>query len=146
MAPDEVMYWPCENGVIVTAPSGIAMILIRVAGKSFPVGWFEYADRPEHEVFLFETDIVERMPADECEKDILLEVISAGGGRCRIDWKWVMKNGKTHAPQQVKEIFRSRMVGRGKTEGSTDLGDFIFKDQFMPSGLTNIRMPSKYDG
>jgi hypothetical protein len=144
--PDEVMFWPCENGLIVTAPSGIAMILIRVAGKLFPVGWFEYPERPEHEVFLFETDIIERMPAYERDNEILLEVISAGGGRCRVDWKWVMKYGKTHVPQQINEVFRSRMVGRGKTEGSTDLGDIIFKDQFTSSGLTNIRMSSEYDG
>lgn len=133
------MYWPCENGLIITAPTGIILVFIRVPQKSFPVSWFEYPDRPEREAFLFESDIIDRMPPDEREKEIQLEMVSAGSGRVRVDWKWVMKAGKTHIPQMSIEIFRSRMVGRRTTEGSTDSGDFIFKTRHMTSGLVNLR-------
>lgn len=133
------MYWPCENGLIVTAPTGIILVLIRVPHKSFPVAWFEYPDRPEREAFLFESDLLERMPPEEKGKDIHIEVESAGNGRARVDWKWVMKAGKTHIPQLSSEIFRSRMVGRRTTEGSTDSGDFIFKSRYMTSAIVNIR-------
>src|ERR1700694_2382818 len=97
--PDKVVYWPCENGVIVTAPSGIILILIRVTGKAFPVAWFEYPVTPDKEVFLFESDLVDRMPMDEREKEISLEGISAGGGRVQFHWKTVMKYGRTHVPE-----------------------------------------------
>ena len=139
--PDEVMYWPCENGLIATAPSGIALILIRIAIKTFPVAWFEYPERPEHEVFIFDSDIVQRLPPEEREggHDIFLEVISAGGGRVRLDWNKVMKEGRTRIPQQSAEIFQSRMVGKGCTQGSRDLGFFIFNGDFMVSGLVHLR-------
>lgn len=137
--PDQIMYWPCENGLIVTAPTGIILVVIRVPQKSFPVAWFEYPDRPEREAFLFESDLVEKMPQEERGKDIQIEVVSAGGGRVRVDWKWVMRAGKTHISQLSTEIFRSRMVGRRTTEGSVDSGDFIFKSRYMTSALVNIR-------
>lgn len=141
MDPDEVIYWPCENGLILTAPSGIILILLRVPGKSFPIGWFEYPDRPEHDVFLFESDITERIPSEQRvpEQTIYLEAISAGGGRVRINWQKVMKEGRTHIPQQNTEIFESRMVGKGNTEGSQNLGYFIFKSQLLTTGLINLR-------
>jgi len=106
------------------------------------VAWFEYPDHPEKEVFLFESDIVDRMPMDERRmgQEISLEVVSAGEGRCRFDWRREMKEGRSHIPQQGAEVFRSRMVGKGMTEGSTDLGYFIFNSQFMTSGLINLRM------
>lgn len=133
------MYWPCENGLIVTAHTGIILVFIRVPQKSFPVAWFEYPDRPEREAFLFESDLVDKMPQEEQGKDIQIEVVSAGGGRVRVDWKWVMRAGKTHIPQLSTEIFRSRMIGRRTTEGSVDSGDFIFKSRYMTSALANIR-------
>jgi hypothetical protein len=137
-----VIYWPCENGLIVTAPSGIILILIRIPGKSFPIAWFEYPDRPEHEVFLFESDIVDRMTLEEQipDQEIFLEAISVGGGRVKMNWKKIMKEGRTHIPEQSTDIFQSRMVGMGSTEGSKNLGYFIFNSQFMTSGLVNIRI------
>lgn len=139
---DEVVYLPIENGLILTSPSGIILILIRVYGKPFPVGWFEYPDRPEPEVFLFESDIVDRIPEDDraLEREISLEAVSAGGGRVRIDWKRIMRDGRTYIPQQPTEVFQSRMVGKGTTEGSQDLGFFIFNSGFMTSGLMSLRM------
>jgi hypothetical protein len=138
--PDEVIYWPCENGIIITSPSGIIAITIRLTAKKFPVAWFEYPDRSESEVFLFESDILERIPADlrTPDQEILLEGISAGGGKVLIDWGLAMKEGKTHIPHHSSEVFRSRMVGRGKTAGSKNLGYFIFNSQLMTSPLTNL--------
>jgi hypothetical protein len=66
--------------------------------------------------------------------------MSAGGGRVRIDWKRIISDGRTHIPQQTTEIFQSRMVGKGATEGSADLGFFIFNGDFMTSGLINLRI------
>ena len=109
--------------------------------RPFPVAWFEYPERPEKEVFLFESDIVERLPPDlrEPGQDVFLEIISAGGGRVRVDWQRIMREGRTHVPQQSTEIFQSRMVGRGSTLGSQDLGFFIFNSQYLKSALINIR-------
>jgi Putative peptidase family len=138
--PDEIIYWPCENGLIVSSPSSIILVLIRVVGKSWPVAWFEYVTVPDKEVFLFQSDLVDRMPIDEREKEMLLEVLSAGGGRVRFNWKSVMKAGRTHVPEQGGEVFRSRMVGGGNTEGSTDSGDVVFKSQLITVALINIRI------
>ena len=139
--PDEVVYWICENGLIVTAPSGIILILIHLPGKSFPVAWFEFPDRPENEVFLFESDIIEKLPEYERKEglEIRLEAISAGGGRVDIDWREIME-GKTHLPEENADMFESRMVGSGNTEGSHDLGYFIFNSPLMTSGLINLRI------
>jgi hypothetical protein len=93
--PDEIIYWPCENGLIVSSPSSITLVLIRVVGKSWPVAWFEYVTVPDKEVFLFQSD----------------------------------------------EVVRSRMVGGGNTEGSSDSGDVVFKSQLITVGLKNIRTP-----
>jgi len=89
---------------------------------------------------LFESDIVDRMPMDEREKEVSLESISAGGGRMRFHWKSVMKNARTHVPEHGGEVFRSRMVGQGKTEGSKDIGDVVFKSQLRTASLTSIRI------
>jgi hypothetical protein len=142
VAPDEVVYWPCENGIIVTAPSGIILILIRIPGKTFPVGWFEYPDRPEHEVFIFESDITNRIPEDQRipDQEMYLEAISAGGGRVRMNWQRIMKEGRTRIPQHTTEIFESRMVGKGQTAGSQNMGYFIFNSPLLTSGLINLRM------
>ena len=139
--PDEIVYWPCENGIIVTSPSGIILVLIRVPGKQWPVAWFEYPDRPDAEVFLFESDIVDKMPIDERVQNFTLEAISAGGGRVTIDWKPVVKMGRTCLEQDGTEMFRSRMVGMGSTEGSIDSPDAIFNFKYMTSKLINIRIP-----
>jgi Putative peptidase family len=140
--PDQVVYFPCENGLIITAPTGIILILIRVPGRSFPIAWFEYPSQPEKEVFLFESDIIERLPEEErnTEQKLLLEAISEGGGRVRIDWARIMKEGRTHIPQHPTEIFQSRMVGYGNTQNSTDLGYFIFNNKFMTTAIVNIRI------
>ena len=139
---DEVIYWPCENGLIVTSPSGIIVITVRVPSEKFPVAWFEYRDRPESEVFLFESDIIERIPADmrTPDQEMVLEGISAGGGKAQINWGRTMKEGRTLIPHHPTEIFQSRMVGRGKTEGSKNLGYFIFNSHLLTSALTNLRM------
>jgi Jacalin-like lectin domain len=144
--PDEVVYWPCENGLIVAASSGIILILIRLSEKSFPVACFEYTDRPENEVFLFETDIIEKLPEIERKPgvEIRLEAISAGGGRVDIDWQKIMEEGKSHLSEENTDMFESRMVGNGDTEGSQDLGYFIFNSPFMTSGLTNLRIFSSW--
>jgi hypothetical protein len=139
--PDEIIYWPCENGLIVSSPSSITLVLIRVVGKSWPVAWFEYVTVPDKEVFLFQSDLVDRMPMDERQKEMSLEVLSAGGGRVRFNWKTVMTAGRTHVPEQSGEVFRSRMVGGGNTEGSSDSGDVVFKSQLITVGLKNIRTP-----
>ena len=117
-------------------------------GRKFPVGWFEYPDRAENEVFLFESDIMERMPIEERQigLEISLEAVSAGGGRCKFDWRTEMKEGRSHIAQQEAEVFRSRMVGKGGTEGSKDMGYFIFNSQFMTSGLINLRISRFGDG
>jgi hypothetical protein len=142
--PDEVIYWPCENGLILTAPSGIILILIHFPGKSFPIGWFEYSDRPEHDVFLFESDLMDRIPPEKRvpEQQIFLLAVSAGGGRVRLNWQKVMKEGRTHIPQQNTEIFESRIVGKGNTDGSQNLGYFIFNSQLMTASLINLRTAS----
>ena len=138
---DEAVYWPVENGLIVTAPSGIILILIRVVGKSFPVSWFEYPIQPEKEVFLFESDLVDRLPMDDKEKEMFIEGISTGGGRIRFNWKAVMKGGRTHVPERGGEVFRSLEVGGGDTEGSKDTKDIIFKSQLITTDLIAIRTP-----
>ena len=133
------MYWPNENGIVVTSPSGVILVLIRVPGKAWPVAWFDYPERPDPEVFLFESDIAEKIPMDDRTQEFTLEVISAGGGRVRIDWKRVIQSGRGYIQTQGTEMFRSRMVGGGKTEGTVDSPDAIFKYEFMTSSLTNIR-------
>jgi hypothetical protein len=142
VVPDEVIYWPCENGLILTAPSGIILILIRVPEKSFPIGWFEYPDRPEQDVFLFESDLMQRIPEDQrfSDQPLFLEVVSSGGGRVRLNWQKVLQESRTHIPQHGTEIFESRMVGKGNTEGSQNLGYFIFSSQLLTSALINLRI------
>jgi hypothetical protein len=137
--PDEIIYWPNENGITVTCPSGIILVLIRVPAKMWPVAWFEYPDRPDPEVFLFESDIAEKIPIDDRTQDFSLEAISAGSARVKFDWKPIIKNGRGVIQQDGTEMFRSRMVGSGETEGSVDTPDAIFKFKYMTSKLTNIR-------
>jgi Jacalin-like lectin domain len=146
IAPDEVMYWPCENGLIATSPSGVALVLIRIPRTVFPVAWLENPERPEHEVFLFESDIVQLLPLELRKDDpvLYLEIISPGGGRVNLDWRRVMREGRQQIPQSSSEIFQSRRAGKGSTEGSTDLGFFIFDAQFTTAGLINLRTLLKW--
>jgi Jacalin-like lectin domain len=141
--PDQTMYWPCENGLIVTSPSGIILVLIRVTGTSFPVGWFEYAQRPEQEVFLFESDIKDRMPEGDRESDITLEPISAGGGRATISWQRALATGTIHLPQESRDVFRSREVngtGAGTSPSmASHAVDVTFKDKYTPAKLICLR-------
>jgi len=87
---------------------------------------------------------MERIPQGQRdpEQEISLVVISAGGGRVRLNWQKVMKEGRTHIPQQNTEIFESRIVGNGDTDGSQVLGYFIFNSQLMTAALINLRTPS----
>ena len=137
--PDEIMYWPNANGIIVTAPSGVILVMIRVPSKVWPVAWFEYPDRPDPEVFLFEADIVEKIPMDDRTQDFTLQVFSAGGGKVDINWREVIRVSRGSLEHDGTEMFRSRMVGGLETEGSSDSPDAIFKFKNMTSHLINIR-------
>jgi hypothetical protein len=137
--PDEITYWPCENGLIITSPTGVILVLIRVPGKVFPIAWFDYPDRLEAETFLFESDIRERMLPDERDKEISLEIISAGGGTVKIDWHRIISEGKTGIPEERNAVFRSRAVSMSRGLDIANSGDLVFKHRYMASKLTCLR-------
>lgn len=93
-------------------------------------------------MFIFESDITNRIPEDQRipDQEVYLEAISAGGGRVRMNWQRIMKEGRTRIPQHSTEIFESRMVGKGQTAGSQNMGYFIFNSPLLTSGLINLRM------
>lgn len=82
------------------------------------------------------------MPEDQRipDQELILEAISAGGGRVKMNWQKIMKEGRSTISEHPTEIFESRIVGKGQTAGSQNVGYFIFNSPLLTSGLINLRI------
>lgn len=142
-----VEVWPIENGVFISARSGVAYTEIFVEGEEQCKAWIEHGDGNgrgpiSRHYFLTETEIRERLPEDQRKKNIRLCVKSFGNGNADVPHISASKESMVKIPGgnllSTRYGFKGHKYGLSQMDGS-EKSEIIF-DSFAKQGkvMTSI--------
>lgn len=122
-----VQAWPLDGGsIVVTALTGISFVEIYGEGDDVCHAWLEYPlDGPhgpsqaQRSVSLTELDLKSRLAENKRKGKLKISVRSWGGGSLEIDDFRELSSSSSVKLSNGKAAFKSKMLGLGKTSGST---------------------------
>jgi hypothetical protein len=136
LSPDDsIQVYPVNNGIIVTAPSGIHYTEIMTEGDDVVHYWIEHGDNNgngpiQREITLTEQDIRFRLPEDRRKAKVRLCIKSYGGGNVDVaDVGQMSSKASTIKLPNGQLAFRGTKHGLSQTEGS-EPQEVIFDSAF----------------